>query len=696
MDRIFDPSSIVVIGVSEKPDNLARNILGNLRAFGYRGPLYAVGRQAGEVHGVPIVDSLEGVPDGIDLAVILTPAALVPGLLESCGRKRITRAVIESGGFGEFSPEGRQLEEQLLEIARRHEMRFVGPNCISVVNLPAGVCLPFVPLDPGEMRPGPASVVAQSGGVSITYLLHLSLAGVGVCKGVSIGNKTQLDEADYLQSLLADRQTEMVVLYLESIGDGRRLLELARNTPTPLIVHKANRTQASRSVAFSHTAALADDDRIVSGAFRQAGIVRAESFDDTAAIAQGLTLPAPGGDDLVIIARSGGHAVIAADAAERHGFRLGPLPETFARAVREFFRADVIAPTNPLDLGAIFDFDLYARIVEQCLTALSPDAVLLINTYGSSEAEGARRLAQRVQEIVQSSGLPIAFCAYARPAERARLQTELSIPVFRGVEDALRGLAAARDRRAWLARRLAAAREEQATTPPRPRGLPEAEGPLNPAAALALCKAYRIPTPAETLAPDPAAAAAAAEALGFPVALKLMAASVVHKSEVGGVALGLADAQAVRAAGTEMLARHPAGDGARLLVQRMAPRGVEIILGGKRDPSFGPVVMVGLGGVLVELYDDVVFRVAPLTRLDAEEMLDELRGRRLLEGLRGAPPAARPALVEAIVDFSRLLVDHPRLLEFEINPLIVGPEAAFAVDARGRFESPGRDGEERP
>ncbi len=682
MERIFTPSSIVVIGVSERPDNLARNIIGNLHSFGYRGDIYGVGRQSGEVEGVPILPSLDQVPDGVDLAVILTPANVVPQLLETCGKKGIQRAVIESGGFGEFSAEGHRLEERLLEIARRWDMRFVGPNCISVINLEAGVCLPFVRIAPQATRPGPVSVVAQSGGVSVTYLDRFSAAGVGVNKVVSIGNKTDLKENDYLRFLLQDPGTGIVCLYLESIDAGRELMELAHSGDKPVIIHKANRGAASQRIAFSHTAALADDDRVVSAAFRQAGIIRAASFRDAVAIAQGLALPPVRGNDLLIISRSGGHAVIGADAAERHGFHLPPLPSDLGQRMQARFRADVIAPTNPLDLGVIFDFEVYAQIVAECLQAVSPSAVLLINTYSVAEAEAAHHLARRVEEIVRETSRPIALCTYAQ-GDEGMIQQEVGIPVFGEIEEAVRALAAARDYHLWRARRSEHLPHPVGQPPQEAAWLLAKEGVLTADRALAACQAYSIPVAPWQVAATPDEAARAATQMGYPVALKLLSAAVVHKSDAGGVALGLTDAGAVQWEATGMLARV---DGpAALMVQRMAPDGVEVILGGKRDATFGPVVMFGLGGVQVETLGDVAFRVAPLTRRDAEEMIAEVRGSRLLEGMRGRPPVDREALIAALLALSRLMVENPQVAEFDINPLILLDHGAAAVDARARI-----------
>ncbi len=690
MQRIFYPHSIVVIGVSDKPDNLAKNILGNLKEFGFQGPIFAVGRQAGEVHGVAIVDSLEKVPDGLDLAVILTPAAMVPGLLETCGKKGILRAVIESGGFGEFSAEGKALEEELVQIAARYGMRFVGPNCISVLNLETGAVLPFPPLSRADVRLGPASVAGQSGGVTITYLLRLCAAGVGANKGVSIGNKVDLNENDYLDYLVGDPRTGIILLYLESISDGRRLYEAARVSPKPIIVHKANRGEASRSVAFSHTAALANDDRIVSAAFRQAGILRADGFREAVAMAQGLTLPPVGGRDLIIISRSGGHAVVAADAAERMGFRMGVLPDSFAAGVRALFSADVIAPTNPLDLGAIFDFDLYAQIVERCLESLSPDAVLLINTYGDNEAEGAHRLARRVETISQETGIPVAFCVFSHGDDREDLQKELRLPIFNEIEDAVTALAASRQWSAHRSARRPAAPAARGRLPA--AALPPQAATLTADQALNLIKSQGIPVAAWAAVETPAAAAESARRIGLPVALKVLAEEISHKTDVGGVRLGLEQAEAVQREAEQMLARLqesvPKVARPRLLVQHMAAPGVEVIVGGKRDPTFGPVVMFGLGGVQVEMFDDVAFRVAPIDRAEAEAMIREVRGSGLLAGVRGQPAVDRGALADALVVFSKMLVDSPRIVEVEINPLIVGEGGVLAVDARAQIGPP--------
>ncbi len=601
MEKIFYPDSVAVIGVSERPGNLAANIVANMVEFGYSGDIYAVGRRSGEAHGLPILTSVESLPDGVDLAVILTPAATVTGLLEECGKKGIRHAVIESGGFAEFSEAGRELEEQVCQVARRWDIRFMGPNCISVVNMENGLCLPFAPrLKRQAVKRGPVSVLAQSGGVSITYLLMLSEAGLGVNKVVSMGNKADLDEVDYLTFLLDDPGTEIVCIYLESIEEGRRLIELAGSSPKPIIVHKTNTGRASAEIAFSHTAALANDDRIVEAALRQAGVARAASFDDAVALAQGFALPPVRGNDLIVVARSGGHAVVAADAAGANGFRLLPIPDDFLADVRSLFHADVIALTNPLDVGVIFDFDLYGRIVEECLRALNPDALLLVHTYSAAfEGEMSHHLARRVQELSRELNKPVPLCVFAQREEVETLGHEMDYPIFTEIEMAVRALAGSRDRHTRPARLL--------PLPPAPAQRPhEVEGMLTrdtvltTDAALGLCAAYGIPMAEWAVVESVEGALVTAGALAYPVALKVLSPDIPHKSDVGGVVLGIESPDVLRAEFAALLARveehTPDARITGVLVQRQLSGGREVILGGKRDPSFGPVVMFGLGG----------------------------------------------------------------------------------------------------
>jgi acetyltransferase len=378
--------------------------------------------------------------------------------------------------------------------------------------------------------------------------------------------------------------------------------------------------------------------------------------------------------------------VVAADVADEYGFRLMPIPEDFQAEVRRLFRADVIAPTNPLDLGTIFDLDLYSHIVERSLRALDPHALLLVHTYSPGpEAEASRRVAQRLGELSREVGRPLALCAFAQQAEVEALKKEAPLPIFTQIEGAVRALAGSRDRHARPAG-LHPIPPPSAQRPGKVEALLSGERVLTADAALDLCATVDIPVAAWAAVEDAESAEIAAAVMGYPVALKGLAAEVSHKSDAGLVALDITDAEGLRAAFAEVsaaLAQHaPHGQARRVMVQTMLSGGREVIIGGKRDPSFGPVVMFGLGGIYVEVLQDIAFRLAPLVREDAEGMIDEVRGSRLLRGARGQPPADRDAIVRALLAMSRLLVEYPEIVEIDVNPLLVFAQGAAAVDAR--------------
>jgi acetyltransferase len=371
---------------------------------------------------------------------------------------------------------------------------------------------------------------------------------------------------------------------------------------------------------------------------------------------------------------------------EAQGFHLAPIPDDFLADVRSLFRADVIALTNPLDLGVLFDFDLYARIVEECLQALDPDALLLVHTYSmGSEGEMSRRLAHRVRDLGRELDKPVAFCAFAEREETRALRREMDYPVFTEIEAAVRGLAASRERHGRPAR----LRPSSPTPTHRPHeveGLLAHDGVLTADAALGLCAAFGIPTAEWAVVEDVEGALVAAGAMGYPVALKVLSPDISHKSDAGGVVLGIGSREALVVEFPALVARlEERIRDARVtgfLVQQMLSGGREVILGGKRDPSFGPVVMFGLGGVYVELFEDVAFRLAPLMREDAEDMIFEVRGSRLLRGVRGEPPADVGAVVQALLALSRLMVECPEVVEIDVNPLLVFEQGVAAVDAR--------------
>jgi len=684
VEKLFSPRSIAIVGISSRPGNLGQGVLLNLGEYGYQGEVYLVGRSGGEYQGLAIHRSVDDLPEGIDLAVILTPAPTVPDYLDACGRRGIRRACVESSGFGEFSAGGAALQARVVEVACKWDIRFTGPNGLGVINLEKGVCVPFAPMTRDRVRRGRVSILAQSGGLIQHACYLLTAAGMGINKGVSMGNKVDLNEADFLEYLLADPATDVIWLYLEGFSDGRRLLELARSSPKPILMLKAGRGRASQQILHSHAAALASDDRVVSAAARQAGLLRVDDFGEMVNLTKAFVLPPVRGNDLLIFSRSGGSAVMAADAAEAHGFDLIDIPPSFLEEVRRHNRADVIEPTNPVDLGVMFDLGDWVGLLEEAILALRPDAAVMAYIYAPAwEKEMAQQMVESLRDLGCRINVPLAVVPTARVEEIDELERSLGFPIFRQVGDAIRALGVSRD---WheSARRTASVARDMPRSPyadarPLPRSPTLDE-------ALRLVGTYGIETAAWAVAWSVDEAVVAGERLGYPLAMKVISSEVSHKTDVGGVVLDIADAAAQRRAWRtiqdRLRERVPGDVVKRVLLQKMVKGGWEMMVGARRDDTFGPVVLFGLGGIYVEVFDDVSLRVAPLTRFDVEEMIAEVRGSRLLQGVRGSPPADVEALAGALQALLQLMMEHSEIKEIDINPLVVLEQGALALDAR--------------
>jgi acetyltransferase len=684
VDQLFYPKSVVVVGVSERPENLARNIVENLFEFQFNGEIFFVGKKGGILFGRRICTSMEDLREGIDVAVILTPASTVPGILESCGQKGIRWAIIETGGFREYSEEGAQLENEILQISRKWGIRIVGPNGIGLMNVHNGFVVPFVKLRKGPVNKGKASILAQSGGVLLAYANLLTSANVGLSKIVSMGNKLDLNEIDYLKYLIEDPQTEIIGLYLESLENGRELMDIARSTSKPIILHKANTGESSRHIAKLHTAALANDDKIVEAALRQADIIRTKDFRSFVNAVKILSLPPIKGKNLVIISRSGGIGVVAADSAERHGFHLLPPDPKVREQFHSLFRAKVIQPTNPLDLGDLFNFDLYTNILQQVLKYPMVDGILFMHGATGEEKEPSRRFIQAVKDLSIQYQKPVALQYNTDEEELAYIKRALDYPVFAEPEDALMALAISRDHH----RKLNILKEKPtlfSLNRDRVEHLLQKarkeERDLLLSEAFEVLQAYGISVADYQVAQEKGDLKKAVEKLGKPIALKVVSPEISHKSDVGGVVLNLNEFSQAEKAYEKMnsLIRGKVGS---VLIQKMISDGKEVILGAKRDPSFGPVVLFGLGGIYVEVLQETSLRIAPINRFEAEEMISELKSAAILKGIRGEPPSDRDSLIENLLRLSQLMVDFPEIEGVDINPLIVLEKGAIAVDAR--------------
>jgi len=693
MRSVFYPKSVAVVGVSAKPDNLGRNIMLNLIDFGFEGVVYPVGPNGGVITARRIYKSVADIPDQLDMAVILVPARFVPQVLEECGRKGVKRAVIETAGFREYSKEGKKTEEEVIAIAEKYGIRFIGPNCIGVINMENGFCVPFPRLTP-FMKQGEVSIIAQSGGVGLSIMNHMAAEGIGLNKFASVGNMLNINAEDLLEYYIQDEGTKIIFIYLESIGDGRRLMEIAKRSPKPILALKSNIGELGQSIAASHTASLSSDDRVVDAAFRQCGITRVHDVTTLSHYMKTLRLPPLKNKRLAIISRSGGHAIVAADACETVGFELARFPESFIRDIEKHFRASVIKLTNPLDLGDLFDLDVYYRIVEETLAQDNVDGVAFLHTsVTQTDHELTRNLVRRLEALSKKTNKPVAIYVSANLAEIADLRQSLDFPIFTHIVEMFRALKLDYEHSRKMAE--VNSREDNPAFVVEKQVVQQAiETALNANRDLLLHEAmdvmesYGIPTRRGITASTAGEAQEAAERIGYPVAMKVVSGDISHKSDVGGVQLNLRNRGAVNDAFEDMNSRiRSAFPDAKLdgvLLQAMAVGGRELILGGRQDKQFGPVILVGLGGIFVEIFEQATLRIAPISRKEAFAMIEELAGSQILMGARGEKRFDIEAIVDAIVRLSQLLTDFPQIKELDINPLRVfhEGEGCSALDAR--------------
>lgn len=452
MKEFFYPSSIAVFGVADNSRNLAKNIISNCHAMGFKGKIFPVGRSRGTVNGKEIITEPESLPTGIEMAVILIPSAYVADTLDICGRKGILHVIIPTAGFREYSGKENRSEKDLLRVVKKYGIKIVGPNCLGVICTDSGLCTPFTPLQPTKYKKGPVSVVTQSGG-TLTHAAYLySEEHVGFSKAISIGNKLNLTENDYLEYLMTDVDTQQIHLHLESIEDGRKLINTAQNTSKPIVIFKSNTSSTSAEIAKSHTAALSNDERIVNGALKQAGIVRAKSIQDMTVCAKALQLPSLSGDRLAVLSFSGGFSVILGDACEEYGFTCPSLPRELIIKIESFRRSGVIHMTNPIDFGDVYSIEALFFTVEQCLKLDYIDGMVLVLLY---DPEKAKLYAQENSSIVQIlEFLDMAMKSYKKPVALSFISERQYIeeykktspfPVFNDPEESVRGLRKNRD-----------------------------------------------------------------------------------------------------------------------------------------------------------------------------------------------------------------------------------------------------------
>jgi acetyl coenzyme A synthetase (ADP forming)-like protein len=691
LDVFFKPKSIAVVGATRDLKGLGGSVLRNIVNAGYTGPIYPINPKAPEIQGLKAYTSVLEVPEEVGLAVITTPARFVPQVIEECGQKGIKGAIIISAGFREIGPEGRKMEREVGKIAARHDLRIIGPNVLGVTDSYTPLNATFAALAPGK---GATSFMSQSGALMAAILDWSVGEGFGFAKMVSLGNKLDVDEIDLLEAWAEDEDTKVILGYLEGIADGPRFIETAKKVTKlkPVVIIKSGTTAAGSRAISSHTGTLAGSDQAYRAAFKQAGVIRATSVQELFDYAFAFSnQPLPAGDGIAVITNAGGPGIMASDAAERIGMRIAHLSEETTRKLQEALPPQASAH-NPVDVLGDALADRYATATEIVLQDPHVHAVVVLLT--PQVMTQCADTAKAIAEVSKRHNKPIltSFMGAAEVKDALQILSASGIPNYAFPERAMEALSAMVKQQKWLetpdlpilrfnANKLAVAnlfnryREEGRLT-------------LGETEARQVLTAYGIPIPSSARAATPADAARAAKEIGFPVVMKIASPDILHKSDVGGVMVGLKDEAEVERAYLDMMtkvrSRMPQAEIWGVHIAQMVPKGREVIIGMNRDPQFGPLLMFGLGGIYVEVLKDVSFRIAPIHERSARNMMAEIRAYQLLLGARGEAPADLQAATECILRVSQLVTDFPEILELDINPLVLMPEGngAVALDAR--------------
>jgi len=680
LDKVFAPKSVAVCGVTQTPGTVPYDIFYNILDSHYQGVLYPVAPGKRSICSVKAYRYVTDIPDEVDLAVLVFPANVCERALTQCGQKGIRGAILISAGFREVGPAGVEREQRIKDVCRKYDIALIGPNCLGVINTDPAVRLnaSFARKMPDEGR---IAFLSQSGALCTAVLDYAREKAIGFSKFVSFGNKAGVTEIELLDYLHRDEKTDVILLYLEELRDGRGLIEAARritrgDNAKPILAIKSGRTPQGANAVASHTGSLAGEDAICDAVFREAGIVRANSIEELFNTAILLAYqPMPRGDRVAIVTNAGGPGVMATDAAVGAKLTIPSFQPATTAKLRDALPAAANIK-NPVDVIGDAQSDRYSSALDAVLADENVDQVLVILTPQSMT--DIEKIAEGVVRVHEHTDKPLAcsFMGAADVAPGVRILQHAHIPHYILPEWACKAMADVQTVRRWRAQEPQhyaprkvdrAAAEKVLTRAP--------EGYLGENEALAVLTAYGFPVPPHRLCRDADEAAAFAEKIGYPVVLRVVSPQIVHKYDVKGVKLNLPDAKAVRAAYEDMMANiaraAPDAEVAGVIVRGMIPQGREVILGAKRDAVFGGTIMFGLGGLFVETFKDVTFALAPIDQAAAGRMIHEVKAIHILEGARGEGPADIPSIAEALVRLGQLVHEQPRIREMDINPLIV-------------------------
>lgn len=688
LHALFNPKAVAVIGASTKELHIGNRIIKNLLDFGFKGAIYPINPKADTIHGLKAYPSILDVPTDVDVVHMVIPAQFVPQAIDDCGQKGVKFVILNGGGFAEVGPEGAAIEADCLARAKKHGIRIFGPNCQGIINTDPAVrayCnFTFTRPDPGHI-----SIVALSGGVA--EVIHQAFAemGIGTRLYASNGNACDVSIPEIIEYYGEDEETRVIVLYVEGIREPQKFLEVARKVAAkkPILAMKAGRTAEGAKAAASHTGGLAKVDIAADLIFEKTGIL---SFRDERELCEAAvafaTQPIPRGNRVGMITNTGGPAVIATDVLVSAGLEIPPLSDRAEKVLREKLFPEA-AVHNPVDVLATAPAEHFRAAMDVMMEEEQIDS-LYIN-FVTPFFVDTESIAKEIVEVNKQRKKPI-ICNLMTDkrqwVETVRILREGGVPCFSFPGTAARALAALvhynqiRSREIGEVKRFDDVDKSKAENILQ-KATEAGRAILSAAEAYEILTVYGIPTADWRIVDSAAEAEKAALEIGFPVVVKADSASIVHKSDVGGVALNLQDGDAVRRAVAEMKARFKAED-LRFLVQKYLPGGLEVIIGAKAEEGLGHLVMFGIGGIYVEILKDVIFKLAPVTDVEAREMLSSIKGAPLLKGVRGQKGVNQEGIVEIIQRVSQLVTELPAIQEMDLNPVIAYEDRVFVVDAR--------------
>ncbi len=689
LDFFFNPSGVAVIGASRTRGKVGYEVIRNVIECGYPGKVFPVNPNAKRIFGLTCYPSVEDIGETVDLAVITVPARIVPDVVEKCGKAGVKGVVVISAGFKEIGYEGAKLEEKLVSIVKEYGMRLLGPNVVGIIDT-------FTPLNASFTAKTPLKgniAFASQSGAMLTSILDWALSeGIGFSKIISLGNKADLDESDVIEALAEDNKSKVILLYLEDVRRGQRFFDVAKKVvkKKPVIVLKSGRSEAGARAVSSHTGSLAGSDRAYNTAFEQIGVLRIDEVEDLFNLAVAFSKqPVPDGEGIAIVTNAGGPGIIATDACERSGVKLARFKSDTIEALRSIL-PPAAAIYNPVDVLGDADDARYKAALEAvlndsnvagCLVILTPQAM----TKAMETAVALVELGKIYRKPILAS-----FMGGEEVLEASKLLVESGIPCYLFPEKAVKALSSM-----FRYAKIIKKHEDEYVTFEVDKDLVKSvfkavygdrRVALLAHEAFSVVRAYGIPAPRIALARSADEAVRIAEKTGYPVALKVASPQILHKTDIGGVVLNISNAKDVRKEYYNILSNThkyaPQASVYGVYVQRMVDQGKEFIVGMSRDLTWGPMLMFGLGGIYVNLLEDVSFRIAPVSRQEAIQMISETRAYRLIQGIRGEPPLDLDAIIDVVLRVSQLVTDFPNINEIDINPLFAYQKGCLALDVK--------------